>query len=113
MILDPNYYSNRHQHFSYVERGIYHEEISRWLKYFPRNHFLFLSSEEFYKNPLDVYRQVTSFLKLEDYVPDKFKVYNESSKSDPIPDSIRTMLDAYYAPHNEILFKMLGRRFDW
>lgn len=113
MILDPHYYSSRHQHYSYVERGIYHEEVARWLKHFPRNQFLFLSSEEFYKNPSTVYRQVTDFLKLKDYVPEKFKVYNESSKSDPIPNNIRSMLAAFYAPHNEILFKMLGKRFEW
>lgn len=113
MILDPHYYSSRHQHYSYVERGIYHEEIARWLKYFPRNQFLFLSSEEFYKNPSTVYRQVTGFLKLNEFVPEKFRVFNESSKSDPIPDNIRTMLAAFYAPHNEILYKMLGRRFEW
>lgn len=113
MMLNPRYYSNRHQHYSYVERGIYHEEVGRWLKHFPREQFLFLSSEDFYKNPAVVYRQVTDFLQLEPFLPEKFKVYNESSKIAPIPDSIRAMLAAFYTPHNEILFKMLDKRFEW
>lgn len=113
MLLDPKYYSKRHQHYSYVDRGIYHEELTRWLRHFPREQFLFLSSEDFYKNPANVYRQVTDFLRIEPFLPEMFKVFNESSKSEPIPNSIRSMLSSFYAPHNETLFKMIGKRFDW
>jgi len=53
-------------HFSYVTRGLYHEQISRWLKYFPIENFLFIDFEKEFTNNTDkTINKILYFLKIE------------------------------------------------
>ena len=63
---DDTYASFAHQHYSYLARGRYVEQLRRWFSLFPRDQFLVLKSENFYRDPAAGYRQVTDFLGLLD-----------------------------------------------
>lgn len=50
--------------FSYVARGYYFEQISRFLNYFPRDQMLFLFSDELKSQPEEILKEVHGFLGL-------------------------------------------------
>jgi len=47
---------------SYVERGLYSEQIKRYLNFFDRSQLLFLITEEYKKNPENTLQKATKFL---------------------------------------------------
>ena len=59
-----------------------------------------------------VLRETYEFLGLADHVPDNLKVYNQR-QYEPMEPALREKLRAYYAPHNEKLYALLGERYDW
>ena len=99
---EPSYEGFNYQHFSYLERGIYFNQIRRWLNYFRRDRILVLSSEQFFENPGGEYGKVLKFLglpawELPAYPAEHVGIYT------PIPAAIRDRLREYYAPHNRAL----------
>lgn len=85
---DPNYYSYNHQHYTYLSRGLYLEQLHRWMKLFPKEQFLILSSEEFWENPDRALTDVFEFLhlhplKLETYPSYNTGNYSNTSSSQP------------------------------
>jgi hypothetical protein len=101
---------------SFVRRGIYHEQITRYLNYFDLSSFLFLEQNEL--NDL----QLLS-LRLSDFLGvdighsilagsiksnvAEYKIQNEAD------NSVLQGLREFYIPHNERLFGIIGRRFSW
>ncbi|MBI5750777.1 MAG: sulfotransferase [Hydrogenophilales bacterium] len=57
--------------FSYSRRGFYFEQVSRYLKYFPRGNLFFLLSEDLKREPQETLRRIYAFLDLPSipYVP--------------------------------------------
>jgi hypothetical protein len=118
-------YGFNHQHFSYVTRGHYAEQIQIWFKHFSRDQFLILKSEDMYKEPAGIYKQIIEFLELpiaeQKVAGREFKQYNqpEQRKSGvpftpkKISPETRQRLIEYYRPHNDRLYELLGRDFAW
>lgn len=61
---DPNYYSFNHQHYTYLSRGRYIEQLKNWMELFPKEQFLILNSEQFYANPSATLTVTLAFLGL-------------------------------------------------
>ena len=83
-----------------------------WYKKLPRENFLVLSTEELSSKPTNTLNRVYNFLSIPEYElkkphKKKFEEYEHMS------DSIREELSEYFKPHNEELYSMLGRRFEW
>jgi len=114
MLKDENYYSKDYFHHSYLERGIYVNKLKRWRDYFPKEQFLILNSEKFFKDPDLIYNQVLKFLdlpvlQLQDYKKIGASFYKRSK----IESHLRKELFEFFKPYNEDLFKFLGFKFDW
>ena len=54
-----------HRVFSYVERGLYAEQIQNVLKHFPKNQVFFTTDDDLKSNELGLLKQVFSFLGVE------------------------------------------------
>ncbi|HIK32301.1 MAG TPA: sulfotransferase domain-containing protein [Oscillatoriales cyanobacterium M59_W2019_021] len=78
---DPNYYSYNHQHYTYLSRGLYLEQLQRWMKLFPKEQFLILSSEEFWTNPDRTLAEVLNFLQLSPLQLETYLSYNAGNYS--------------------------------
>jgi hypothetical protein len=96
----------------YLDRGIYHKAVARWLEHFPRENMLLIQSEKMFADPAAIMARVFAFLGLEpftgiDYAPLNTGGYDESDRE------VRRRLGSYYAPHNETLSRMCGTQFDW
>jgi hypothetical protein len=105
--------------FSYVLRGLYAEQLERWLEHFPEERVLVICSEDFFRNPAQVYSRLTSFLGISPWSPSKFLNYSYTG-SPRRPDSrhaflpaTRERLEQRFREPNERLYDLLGRRFDW
>lgn len=104
--------SHAHQHFSYLARGRYAEQLERWFKLFPREQFLLLRFEDLAREPLAALNQTLDFLGL----PPATAVSLEARNTRQYPslaESTAARLRAEFAPHNRRLEQLLGRSFGW
>jgi hypothetical protein len=112
MVESADYNSENRRLFSYVTRGLYAEQLERWLAYFPRDRFLIERSESLFEDPAAVIRRICVFLGLPEWSPGSFKPFNAlaSGRIDP---STRAHLVDYFKPHNQRLHDLLGRDLGW
>ena len=101
-----------HRRFSYAARGVYADQIARYLEHFPRSSLLVLESESYAREPERVFAEVLAFLGLDPFEPERHERLHGFDYV-PQPRHTRERLLEYFAPHNERLFALLGRRYDW
>lgn len=108
-------FSYSHYYHSYVTRGIYHLQLERWLSSFDRNRFLILESSDLFFNPAQAFTLTTRFLNINDQFDISFKKYNSGDVSEysNLTPAFRKKMIEFYKPHNEKLFRLLGKEFDW
>ncbi|UOQ45394.1 sulfotransferase domain-containing protein [Halobacillus salinarum] len=102
-----------HQHYSYLSRGLYYEQLKRWLEFFPEEQICVLNSEEFYNSPSTSFNQVTDFLEIDNWEPKEFKVFNKGNNYEEIPSEIFNRLKDYYTIPNTQLFKLISKDYEW
>lgn len=124
MLKDENYHSYSHRRYTYLNRGIYVDQLKHWMDYYPRNQFLIIKTEDLYTKPAEVVRQTLEFLGVpadkidtnREYkkykVPSKtgYKTKDSAPKMNP---KVREYLVEYFRPHNARLSEFLGRDFEW
>lgn len=98
---------------SYKSRGHYAEQLARYLEHFPSDQILVLPSEPFFEDPRPTLATVLDFLGLPDHMPAQLAPLNAGGGERPVEPRVRAYLDAYFAPHNEALRRLLGRDFGW
>ncbi|MGA9381532.1 MAG: sulfotransferase [Phormidium sp.] len=112
MLADATYYSYNHQHYTYLSRGIYVEQLKHWMQFFPKEQFLVLPSEELYNQPNQVLNQVLEFLELPSYQLTQYDKYNSGEYPEINPET-RQQLQEYFQPYNQQLEEFLGVKFPW
>jgi hypothetical protein len=113
-IGNANLKSKKYIHYSYKSRGLYKEQLERYLQYFRREQLLILSSEEFFEQPQKTLHQVFGFLGVDEGFEVKdTKPVNVGKNRTDVPAEVYEYLRAYYAPHNEALYELIGRDFGW
>jgi hypothetical protein len=113
LLDEENYRSFNYQHYSYLSRGIYIDQIQNWRKYFTPEAMLILASEEFFTKPSKMINRIMDFLGLSSWqLNGENKKYNSLPypKMDP---TIRKHLEAYFQPHNYRLYDYLNVDFGW
>ncbi len=113
IIKEGHDFSFTHKYHSYLSRGIYVTQLTRWLQYFKREQLLILNSEEFYENTPKVFSETIQFLGLQEWMPDKFNPYNTGGEYPEIDSRVRERLMTYYAPYNQQLYALIGRTYNW
>jgi len=101
-------FSNR-----YISGGIYSARIERFFEFFPKDQILILRSEDLYENPELIYKQTLEFLNLPEFEIKGFTKYNYHTDQKKMDNTIRQKLIDYYKPHNQRLYKLLNRDFNW
>lgn len=112
MIQNENYLSFNYQHYSYLSRGIYVNQIEKWKKHFQSQRFIILSSESFFETPAKTLRRITDVLEIPSW--DLFDRKNYHNSSYPRMSSLmRDRLSQYFEPHNQKLYKLLNVDLGW
>ena len=103
--------------------GTYIHPIKRWNEYFDLNDIFIIKSEEFFENPSKILSALYKFLKIPNYTPKRFRVYRSANKEDSgnkkpmdydkLNEETRKELYNYFFPYNQLLYKYLGRDFQW
>lgn len=121
-----------------VKQSSYDVGLKRYLKYFKRDQILVIESSEFTKDPVSVLRTVEKFLGIASFVSYQYLALNSKKNFyciRKINTSLKTMVcyqsnrgrkqnlevddedkevfRNYFRPHNENLYRLIGRRFDW
>ncbi|HEY7195915.1 MAG TPA: sulfotransferase [Gaiellaceae bacterium] len=109
---DPRYRSDGHRHHAYFARGLYAEQLERWLGLFPRDQLLILRSENLFADPAAVHAEVIRFLGLDPVELPAYVARNQQAYA-PMPAETRRMLEERFAEPNRRLAELLGRDFDW
>ena len=123
---DPRYRSPAFRLYSYFTRGLYAEQLERWLAHFPREQFAIYSAEEFFARRDEVYREIVAFLgvrpKRRSELPWRRTLGGRTSAAakaknrvpyDPLDPALRAALEERYAEPNARLVGLLERRFPW
>lgn len=112
MRADVTYESHAHRHHAYRRRGQYAEQLERIFKFFPRERVHVVESEAYFAEPEREYAALLEFLDIGSFQPAAFDRHN-ARPSSPMPGDTREFLTTHYAPHDEMLGDLLGRRPRW
>ena len=100
------------QNDSYLLKGIYVDQLKIWTGLFPKEQIFTLSTESLNSDPTASMESVFQYLNLPDY-----KIKNpqrqKQKKYAPMDSQTRKLLIEFFKPHNERLFKFIGKKFDW
>jgi hypothetical protein len=113
---DESYHPRELSYYTYQRRGRYAEHLENWFRFFPRERFLILPSEQLYRRPGATMEGVWRFLELPDYRDARYEAYNSSAAADKrggMDAGVRRRLREYFEPHNERLERLLGLSLDW
>jgi hypothetical protein len=120
MLQDERYVSFNHQHFSYLSRGVYADQIPAWAERFGEDRMLVLKTEDLFERPAPAFRRVLDFLGLPPWRPRSFKVRDSGSGAEgsaerypPMNPGTRRRLAGHFRPHNARLYEYLGRDLGW
>ena len=113
MEADPGYQSHAYEHFSYLARGRYAEQVEQLIGLFGRDRLLVARSEDLYADPQRTYDDVLEFLGLPPHRPSTFGRHHAHEGRPAVPDALRADLQTYFAPHNQRLAELLGTGLWW
>ncbi|HET6724737.1 MAG TPA: sulfotransferase domain-containing protein [Gammaproteobacteria bacterium] len=116
-MLADGAYNNRHfRNHSYLARGVYADQLRRYYDVFDRNQILVIKSETFFQNTQAVFDRVTAFLELEPFVLEDKTPRNIGRYTDGLAETepeLAARLYAYFRPHNQALYRLLGEDMGW
>jgi hypothetical protein len=112
ILSDRDYYSHNYNHYSYLSRGIYIQQLKQWRKLFPKEQMLILRSEDLFYDLSTVYDTLLEFLKLPKYAISGQINYNVGHYS-PMPSPLKARLAEFFKPHNKTLYEYLSWDSVW
>jgi hypothetical protein len=110
---------------SYVFRSLYHDQLHRWLRMFPREQLMIIQSERFFENEVVTMNEVTAFLGLE---PFEFEAAEQLQRSwdagasnavaipqdyPAVDDATRKLLNDFFDSYNQALYGLIDENFAW
>ena len=98
--------------YSYLARGVYDDQLKKWLDYLPREQLLIIQSEDFFRDPAGNFVKTLRFLGLPEYKLMSYKKFNASQVSS-MDITMREYLINYFRPYNEDLYELLRIDFGW
>ena len=102
--------------FSYLRHGLYADNLKNWFNEFEENQFRHYSTEELDDNYDEIMNSLFTFFGIKNIELTKVKRKNvgvEKVLHEPMKEKIREFLIDFYKPHNEKLFRMIKKEFQW
>lgn len=112
VMSDPRYADTQLRDKSYLLRGLYLEQIRRYLAHFERDRIHIVDYEDFVRAPEETMAGVCRFLGIEPFAFDCSRQHNVgiSGKLEP---AMKSRLVDYYREPNRALYDFLGHDFGW
>ncbi len=113
ILTHPRYNSPIYQRHSYLARGKYDEQLSRWFQYFPKKQFHFIKSEDFFIDSEKELYVVHDFLGLERKKPEDMAPQNVYDYPPINPETYQS-LKKYFKDSVQKLSQLIGDQAgDW
>jgi hypothetical protein len=112
LLQESHYKSFNHQHFSYLARGLYAEQLTIWREEFSQEQVHVICSEDFFRDAARSMGDVWRFLDLPKHSISDFETHN-LGRYLPMKQETRDELNDYFNSHNQKLFNLLGRDYGW
>ena len=109
---DPAYNSFNHQHYSYLARGFYADQLETWYSLVPRDQLLVISSEQFFADPDRTYGQVLDFLGLPCMALRDYEAFNPREYP-RMEEQTERRLARHFSEPNARLYELLGVDYGW
>ena len=97
---------------SYLLKGVYVDQLKIWAGLFPKEQIFTLSTENLNSEPITALESVFQYLNLPDYKIKNIQ-HQKQKKYVPMNSQTRKILIEFFKPHNERLFKFIGKKFEW
>ena len=110
LVRFPQWHSPEFQHFSYLKRGRYLEQLQRWWAVFPRDQLLVVFSEELAGAPNRVFREICRFVGLKEHTLPSYDVFGAGNQRRRDYGEAVEFAREYFREPNQALFDVLGRR---
>ncbi len=110
---------------SYVFRSVYHDQLHRWLRLFPRQQLMIIQSERFFGDEAGTMNAVANFLGLEPFdflTADRLQRSWDAGANNALKlpqeypamdDASREALTDFFEPYNRRLYSLIGEDFGW
>ena len=99
-------------HYSYTRRGLYADQLERWVAVFPREQLLVVRSEDLGERPAETYAEILAFLGAAPHALQEYPRIFGREYAD-MPPETRLALAARFAEPNRRLEALLGRDLGW
>jgi Sulfotransferase domain len=97
---------------SYVARGLYADQLERWLQFFDREQLLILMSDELDHDPAGTMSRVAGFLGVPEWHAAEYPRRGVQEYEAMAPET-RLRLARTFAAHDHRLVELLGRELPW
>jgi len=112
LLAEPGYFSGAWWDHTYVARGLYAEQLERWLAVFDSEQLLVLTTDELGADPAATYARVLAFVGAPPFeLPEYPRVFEREYA--PMREETRAALRATFAEPNRRLERLLGRELAW
>ena len=114
VIEAQDYKSRTFIEYSYKSRGLYKQQIERYLEYFPREQMLILDSRDLFVQTEATVKRVFDFVGVDSqFQIDDFTTANSAPNKQKFEPHVYEYLDNYFEPHNRELYELLGEDYGW
>lgn len=91
-----------HQHYSYVSRGLYLQQLERWWQLVDRSRMYVCLSEQLFADPLGGLARICDFLGLEPHVPASLRPRNVKPRRAPPADVVAALRERFTEPNRQL-----------
>jgi len=114
IIAAQDYKSRAFIEYSYKSRGLYLEQIKRYLEYFPREQMLILNSNDLFTQTENALKRVFDFVEIDStFKVEDLTIPNSAPNKKKFEPAVYDYLNDYFKPHNEALFEFMGEDYGW
>ena len=97
---------------SYIAKGFYAEQLKIWFELFSSEQLFIVNTDDFESYPQKTLNQIYSFLRIPEINVGNLEKHKVESYGKMKSETREFLLDLY-KPYNEILFNLIGQKFDW
>ena len=109
-----DYHDPCFKNFSYKSRGLYAEQLKRFLKYFPENQIHIVCAEELFAEPQQALEAIYRFVGVDDtFRSTNLRPVNVSPIKKEVDAATSKHLDDFFQQPNIEFFDLIGRSFNW
>lgn len=114
VIENEDYKNDIYMRHSYKSRGLYKEQIERFVNYFPWQQILVLSSESFFSEPHSILRRVFDFVGVDaGFKARDVKPRNVTPNRSEVDPDVYEYLNDYSLRPNQARYELVGRSYGW